>query len=104
MKSLSALPARKSLPPKPSMLSGSPPPLMLSLPSVPKYVAMSDHPDVRRNDGCRALNGCDELRIRASRTVCVVVQLSTGHVVDDAIVRIVACGGAGSRKEARIAR
>src|SRR3954469_13104325 len=102
MKSLSPLPARKSLPPLPSMLSGSPPPLMLSLPSVPKYVAMSDHPDVWRNDGSRALNGCHELRIRAARTVRVVIELSARCVVDDAIVRIVCAGRPSAGKEARI--
>src|SRR3954471_17567412 len=104
MKSLSPLPARKSLPPLPSMLSGSPPPLMLSLPSVPKKVAMSDHPDVWRNDGSRALNGCHELRVRAARTVCVVVELSSGRVVDDAIVCIVACGAARSGEDPGVAR
>src|SRR4051812_19964289 len=97
-------PCRKSLPPLPWTRSPSAPPMSVSLPSVPLNVAMSDHPDVWRSDGCRALYGCHELRIRAARTVRVVIELSARSVVDDAIVRIVAAGRARCREEARIAR
>src|SRR3954464_8293979 len=64
---------------------------------------MSDHPDIWRSDGCRTLNGCDELRVSATRTVCVVVELSARSVVDDAIVCIVSAARPRAGKESRIA-
>src|SRR3954469_6380651 len=95
-------PWRKSLPPLPLIKSASAPPMSVSLPSVPLNVAMSDHPNVWRSDGRCALYGCDELRIRAARTVRVVIELSARCVVDDAIVRIVSTGGARAGKKPRI--
>src|SRR4051812_38174851 len=62
----------------------------------------SDYPDVGRHDRCGALYGCHELGIGAAGAIRVVIQLSGTRVVNNAVVGIVAAGGACRRIEARI--
>src|SRR5438128_2163580 len=66
-------------------------------------LAKSDHPDVGCVDGSSALHGGHELRVRSAGAIGVVVQVSGGRVVDEAIVGIVSCSRACRRIEASIA-
>src|SRR4051794_484427 len=96
-------PSKESLPPLPLITSLSAPPVIVSLASVPLNVAMSDHPDVWRYDGCRALYGCHDLRIGAPGAICVVIKRASRRVVDDAVVRIMSAGRSRAGKEPCIA-